>query len=245
MTRLSTASLAATLVLLLAGGISAAAAQSSQTVEKPIDRDPSTIAETIAKANTGNVEEGKRLHNYLYCSSCHGETGASPSRNWPSLTGQKADYTVKSLLDYRDNLRRDNYRKADLMHRVAKILTDEQIIHLAAYYASQPLPHQPVGVNKKLAKAGEILATTGDMNRGVMACAACHGAQGEAGVTPDTPALAGQTPEYFIQAMTMYRDDMRASDMGGMMRMVAKPLTDAEIKALAHYYASLGSKPTH
>lgn len=182
----------------------------------PAERDPASIAAALAKAATGNVDEGKRLHNYLYCSACHGETGASPSRNWPSLTGQKADYTMKTLLDYKDNLRRDNYRKADVMHRMAQLLTEEQMADLSAYYASQPLPGKPAGINAKLAK------------------------KGEAGVTPDTPALAGQTPEYFIQAMTMYQQDMRNSDVGGMMRMVAKPLTADEIKALAHYYASLG-----
>lgn len=206
----------------------------------PAERDPASIAAALAKAATGNVDEGKRLHNYLYCSACHGETGASPSRNWPSLTGQKADYTMKTLLDYKDNLRRDNYRKADVMHRMAQLLTEEQMADLSAYYASQPLPGKPAGINAKLAKKGEKLAMEGDMGRGIMPCMSCHGMKGEAGVTPDTPALAGQTPEYFIQAMTMYQQDMRNSDVGGMMRMVAKPLTADEIKALAHYYASLG-----
>ncbi len=202
--------------------------------------DPAQLQKSLANAATGNAEEGKRLNHYLYCSSCHGETGASVSRNWPSLTGQKPDYLVKTLHDYRQNMRRDNYRKAEVMHRIAQLLSDKDMADLAAYYSSHPAPPVPPQTNFELAKQGEKLANEGDGARGVAACAGCHGAKGESGVTPDTPALAGQTPEYFVQAMQMYRAGMRSSDVGGMMRTFAKPLTDAEIEALAHYYASLG-----
>jgi len=197
-------------------------------------------ASTSVSVLPASAKEGQRLHHYLYCSSCHGETGASPSRNWPSLTGQKADYTIKTLLDYRDNHRRDNYRKADLMHRVSTLLTDQNIVDLAAFYASSPLPQKPEGINMELAKKGERIAQKGDKSLGIDSCASCHGKEGTSGTTPKTPALAGQTPEYFIQAMKMYQEDMRSSDAGEEMRSISKLLSSDKIKALAHYYASLG-----
>lgn len=196
----------------------------------------------LARANSGNPAEGQRLHHFLYCSACHGDNGDSPSRNWPSLTGQKPDYVMKTLLDYKQSMRRDHYRKAYVMTRMASLLSETQMADLAAYYAQQPAPFVPPTTDLKLAKHGARLASQGDDKRGITACSACHGERGESGVTPDTPALAGQTPEYFIQAMQMYKQGMRSSDVGGVMRMYSKSLSDKEIQALAHYYASLGIK---
>ncbi|MEW5789155.1 MAG: c-type cytochrome [Pseudomonadota bacterium] len=204
--------------------------------------EPAQLERALAKATLGRAEEGKRLHHFLYCSACHGDNGTSPSRNWPSLTGQKPDYVMKTLLDYKQNMRRDHYRKAFVMTKVSSLLDDTQMADLAAYYASQPAPTVPPQTQGKLARKGALLATQGDAKRGIAACAGCHGEQGESGVTPDTPALAGQTPEYFIQAMKMYKQGMRTSDVGGVMRMFARPLSDAEITSLAHYYAGLGSR---
>lgn len=201
------------------------------------------LEQALSRAGSGNPTEGERLHHYLYCSACHGDNGNSPSRNWPSLTGQKPDYVMKTLLDYKQNMRRDHYRKAYVMTRMAGLLTEPQMADLAAYYARQPAPVVPPQTDARLGKRAAQLAGQGDDRRGIAACSGCHGERGESGVTPDTPALAGQTPEYFIQAMRMYKQGMRTSDVGGVMRMYSKSLTDAEIRALAHYYAGLGGKP--
>jgi cytochrome c553 len=232
--------LALTLATLLCGG-AAVAGNSARTNAMP-EWDSDQLEQILTRANTGNPVAGERLHHYLYCSACHGHDGNSPSRNWPSLTGQKPDYVMKTLLDYRQDMRRDHYRKAEVMTRMTRLLDETQMADLAAYYASRPAPVVPPQTKPLLAKKGARLARDGDGKRGIAACSGCHGEHGESGITPDTPALAGQTPEYFILAMKMYRDGMRTSDLGGVMRMFAKPLTDAEIEALAHYYASLGSK---
>lgn len=230
------------LIPLLTSGaalLAVTAAQAASEAPAP-EWEPSRLEQALSHVAQGKPAEGERLHHYLYCSACHGDDGNSPSRNWPSLTGQKPDYVMKTLLDYKQNMRRDHYRKAYVMTRMAQLLDEKQMADLAAYYASRPAPVVPPQTNAKLAKQGARLAQKGDDKRGITACAACHGERGESGVTPDTPALAGQTPEYFVQAMQMYKAGMRTSDVGGVMRMFAKPLTDSEIQALAHYYASMG-----
>lgn len=206
--------------------------------------EPERLEQALSNVAQGRPTEGARLHHYLYCSACHGDDGNSPSRNWPSLTGQKPDYVLKTLLDYKQNMRRDHYRKAHVMARMSQLLDAQQMADLAAYYASRPAPMVPPQTDARIATLGARIAQQGDDKRGITACSACHGERGESGVTPDTPALAGQTPEYFIQAMQMYKTGMRTSDVGGVMRMFAKPLTEKEIQALAHYYASLGDKRT-
>lgn len=44
--------------------------------------------------------------------------------------------------------------------------------------------------------------------------------------------------------MKMHQAGMCSSDVGGVLRMFSKSLTDAEIESLAHYSASLGSQPS-
>ncbi|MDQ3026995.1 MAG: cytochrome c [Pseudomonadota bacterium] len=66
-------------------------------------------------------------------------------------------------------------------------------------------------------------------------CATCHGPLGIS-VTPDAPHLAGQPRFYLMEQLKAFRSGKRAHEV---MNVVAKPLTDANIEALADWYASL------
>jgi len=66
-------------------------------------------------------------------------------------------------------------------------------------------------------------------------CAACHGANGNRPVMPETPRLAGQEYEYLVDALTQYRSEARPSPIMGAM---ARSLTDAQIHTLARYFAA-------
>lgn len=75
-------------------------------------------------------------------------------------------------------------------------------------------------------------------------CSACHGADG-AQPTPlpgnPPPIIAGQYPDYLIQALMEYRDGQRQNVI---MVPQAKALNDAQIHALAAYISSLPT-PLH
>ena len=66
-------------------------------------------------------------------------------------------------------------------------------------------------------------------------CAVCHGALGLS-VTPDAPNLAGQPEIYVATQLRAYRSGKRAHEV---MAVMAKPLSDDDIGALAAWYASL------
>ncbi|MEP7056302.1 MAG: cytochrome c [Caldimonas sp.] len=68
-----------------------------------------------------------------------------------------------------------------------------------------------------------------------VACAACHGPLGLS-VTPDAPNLAGQPPLYVTTQLKAYRDGTRKHEV---MTLMAKPLSDADIDALAAWFGSL------
>jgi cytochrome c553 len=65
-------------------------------------------------------------------------------------------------------------------------------------------------------------------------CAACHGESGVA-LAPGIPHLAGQNREYLVAALRQYRSGERTAQA---MRTVSGSLSDADIDALAAWYAA-------
>ncbi|MDQ2075345.1 cytochrome c [Marinimicrobium sp. ABcell2] len=66
-------------------------------------------------------------------------------------------------------------------------------------------------------------------------CMGCHGPQGISRVR-SYPSLAGQSKEYLQEQMLAYRSGERDDPM---MSSIARNLSDEDIVALSHYYASL------
>lgn len=90
--------------------------------------------------------------------------------------------------------------------------------------------------------ASQVLA--GDVGMGkekAVTCAGCHGAQG-IGLSGEFPNLAGQQEAYLVKQLTAFKSGSRQDPT--MNAMVAS-LTEADIRNLAAYYASLsGVMPT-
>lgn len=86
---------------------------------------------------------------------------------------------------------------------------------------------------------GRALATAEAGLRDVPACQSCHGPDAERRRS-DTPALAGQYRAYLEVQLRLWRDGVRGGGpRAPLMTEAAKLLSDAEIVALAAYYASL------
>ena len=65
-------------------------------------------------------------------------------------------------------------------------------------------------------------------------CSACHGADGNKPLTPETPRLAGQYYDYLEHSLKAYRSGARENPL---MSPMAKPLSDKEVKDLAWYFS--------
>ena len=220
----------------------ATAAEHEQAGPAPENWTPSTLREPLDSFPVGDATQGQTLNQTLFCSSCHGNAGVAPSMNWPHLAGQRVDYTVKVMLDYRSGLRMEDLR-GQLMHDVAVMLDDQQIADLAAYYASLPAPSEDLTPRPQVALnqadlPAERLVRKGDPTRLITPCASCHGAEGEGG-RREAPELAGQNPLYFAKTMRDYHQGLRANDGKKTMRAFAYRLTPNEIADLAVYYADL------
>ena len=201
-----------------------------------------SLRQTLASLPKGDATQGQKVHEQLFCASCHGAKGVAPTQNWPHLAGQKENYTAKMLLDYQSGLRSEG-RRAALMHDIAVMLSPQQIADVSKFYAQQAPPQDdgtPRPGPQKAAQAIDPaqLVRKGDPARLLTPCASCHGVAGQGGHR-EASALAGQNPLYFVRTLLDYQTGLRANDSAKGMRTFAKKLTRSEIEALATYYADL------
>lgn len=194
--------------------------------------------ETLKLVKKGNAEKGKNLAES--CKGCHGERGEGTKAETrdgetipaiPVLAGQVANYTYKQLRDYFNDDRAN-----DTMTSIAKGISEQDAADLAVWYASLSAP-KPTGNDKNL-PAAEKMVTEGDGKRILPPCFVCHGANGQ-GEKLDIPSLAGQQTDYFQRTLMDYKSGKRHNDIYSRMRLIAKQLSDDEIKALAEYYQQL------
>lgn len=65
------------------------------------------------------------------CTACHGPNGQSNNPMWPNLAGQKKDYLIKQLNDFRSGARKD-----PLMTPMAQTIKESDIADLAQFFSS-------------------------------------------------------------------------------------------------------------
>lgn len=164
------------------------------------------------------------------CIACHAPDGASPVPNTPRLAGLHATYLTKQLKDYRDGK-----RTSAMMMPYLEGLTDEDFLHVSAYFAELE-PTLGVVTDPSLLALGRSVYVDGNPGRGLPACAGCHGDDGEG--TRRFPRLAGQSADYVIEQMRLYAAGERTNDRG-LMQTVADRITGEETLAVAQYIASL------
>jgi|TARA_B110000444_G_C18720634_1_gene538269 cytochrome c553 len=166
------------------------------------------------------------------CGACHGADGNSLNPVWPSLAGQGVDYTVKQLKAFKSGKRQNG-----LMSPMAMSLSEEDMLDIALYYEKQPLIIKSVAADE-IADA-EKLYRGGDKARGIPACMSCHGPNGAGNPAAKYPAIRGQHAEYTADQLQQYANKSRTTDQQQMMRMVAKKLTEEEMRQLASYVSAL------
>ena len=85
---------------------------------------------------------------------------------------------------------------------------------------------------------GKLIYLEGISNKGVTACSSCHGNVGDV-IDEATPWLRGMTANYVYQQMDNYKNSNRSNDRDGLMREIARELSDEELKDLAAYISTL------
>ena len=171
------------------------------------------------------------------CVACHSADGNSTIPANPILAGQHREYLLKQLTEFKSVDGKPQVRNNAVMLGMTATLSGDDMRGLASYFSQQKVKPAKA-TDPKLVAAGKILWRRGDPDKGIPACAGCHGPAG-AGLPVQYPRLAGQHAEYTETQLKNFRSEERSNDPERMMRTIADKLSDKQIKALADYIAGL------
>lgn len=199
----------------------------------------------------------------ISCAFCHGPDGTHVAHNAPSLAGQKYEYLVKSMQDFRFKRRYEH-----IMSVVLPFITEDEIQHLAKHYSQLNSPEMAgkvqatteavLGFLRKAApkpSPTNLKLLTDDPNlearkprsevenanlvaagkNKAQLCVACHGADG-VGTGPLYPNLAGQNELYLTIQLKLMKYGGRDAPL---MKPFVEMLSDADIDAVSAYFSSL------
>jgi len=164
------------------------------------------------------------------CTACHSADGSRGAPANPILQGQHADYLVKQLTEFKSGK-----RKNAVMQGMVAALSEEDMKHVAAFYASKSAK-AGFAKDKTLVTLGERLYRGGNLSSKVPACSGCHSPTG-GGIPSQYPRLAGQHADYTEAQLAAFRGGARANS--AQMSAIATKMTEREIKAVADYIAGL------
>ncbi len=88
-----------------------------------------SITANAGESSKGNLNLGKEKS--VTCAGCHGSNGIGLSGEFPNLAGQQEVYLIKQLKAFKTGSRQD-----PTMGVMVSSLSDDDILNLAAYYAS-------------------------------------------------------------------------------------------------------------
>jgi cytochrome c553 len=158
--------------------------------------------------------------------------GNSLSPEWPNLAGQHPAYIERQLKAFKAG-----ERKNDLMSPMAMILSDEDVADLAAYFATQKARGGETEPSKLA--LGQRVYRSGNVQKGVIACAGCHGPNGRGNPLAGYASIQGQHAVYVANQLRAYKSGARGTDPNQMMRNIAALLSEEEIDAVASYVQGL------
>jgi len=185
----------------------------------------------VDKPVFGNAQAGKQ--KVAACAACHGVDGNSTNADWPTIAGQHPQYMYEQL-----KMIQDGSRSAPLMVGQLDNKSEQDLKDMAAYFS---------GVETKSGKAdadlfdlGQTIFRGGDQEKGIPACASCHGANGKGNPMSRYPSLVGQKSGYVNKSLKDYASGARNTNaQQKIMHEVAGLMSDAEMQAVASYVSGL------
>lgn len=181
----------------------------------------------------GDVKAGESKN--AMCIGCHGIKGYQASfpevYKVPMISGQSAKYIASALNAYKKG-----ERKHPTMRGIAESLTDQDVADLSAYYGAHGVTAAAPADRAAKAPSPAVAALLAKAN-----CASCHGADFSKPIDPSYPKLGGQHADYLFVALKAYKveNNPKVGRGNAIMAGMAKQYTNAELKQLANYLASI------
>ena len=189
------------------------------------------ILTAAAQARASGLED-----TIAKCNACHGDNGVSEWNDMPTIAGIDAFVHSEALLAYQAEERpcgEAEYRQGDCMGESATMcdavqgLSEDDIEAIAEHYAALPFVPAKQDFDADLAAAGKAIHDS--------ECSRCHS---DGGSNPEDEAsiLAGQWMGYLEKSFAQFASGERYQP--DKMKDKMDPLTDEQVAALVHYYAS-------
>lgn len=178
------------------------------------------------------------------CATCHNENGVSDDPEVPTIAGASSFFLENQLAIYAEEARpceadyfeeESKEEEHDITVQdhcaLAAELSDDQYVELAEYFSSKPFSPADQEVDQALADQGASIHASG--------CKRCHTEAGSLALD-DAGILAGQWKPYLLEQMEYYKAGKRWQPE--KMQPEMEKLSEADMKALAEFYASEGLK---
>lgn len=201
----------------------------------------------VSHANAFEADAAAGKTKAALCAGCHGANGIGIADTYPNIAGQHAEYIVKQLKAFKSG-----DRKNPIMAPMAAGLSEQDMADVAAYFSSLNRDGSASGATAAAtdspapavtsapaapqivadAKAGKALYEHGDTKRGITACVACHGKDGNSEVLIN-PNLAAQHPEYIEKQLNAFKAESRHN---ASMNQIASNLEATDIANIGAYF---------
>lgn len=171
------------------------------------------------------------------CNHCHGKDGASTEPEIPIIGGISALVLNDTMIAYQAKERPcpeteyptgDKKGQKTTMCKIAADMSEDEIKQLGSHYAGKPFVRAKQKFDPALAAKGKPVHD--DL------CEKCH-EEGGSLASNDAGILAGQWMPYMRHAFKGYSSGDRP--MTKKMKKKYEKLSDEDIEALIHYYASI------
>lgn len=170
------------------------------------------------------------------CTACHGKQGRAGSDGYyPRIAGKPAGYLYNQLVNFREGR-----RQYPLMIYIVDHLPDSYLHEIADYFAGLHPPYaplQPVSAPVAVLARGQVLAQSGDQEKKIPACIACHG-QALTGVEPTIPGLLGLPRDYVNAQFGAWKNGSRHAAAPDCMALIAQRLSIDDISAASAWLAA-------
>jgi cytochrome c553 len=171
----------------------------------------------------------------VLCGSCHNPDGNSVIPDNPKISNLDPGYLARQLGDFKAGR-----RQHPVMSAVISGVDESEFKGLAAYFSKQKrIPG--TASDAALAARGKEIFEEGITGSAVPACMGCHGENGNG--SDAFPYIGGQHPDYVIRQLTNFKSTERNNDPKGVMRAVAKRISEADMRAVAEYVQTLKGDP--
>jgi cytochrome c len=93
------------------------------------------LAQNLGRTGADIPLDGEALYRSYGCSACHGDAGAAPLPEHPTLAGQDEAYLIAQLRDLKKGARTNGLSAS--MRGYLKEVPDEELVAIAQYLSKQ------------------------------------------------------------------------------------------------------------